>query len=78
MIGSETFIIVAFMCSEKSTPSAFALGDLLFEESDQRLLAHERGVEDFAGLERSLFLEHFDGAVRADEFDFHVGRRRER
>jgi len=24
MIGSETFIIVAFMCSEKSTPCAFA------------------------------------------------------
>ena len=28
-----------------------------FEEGDERLLAHEGGVEDFAGLERSLFLE---------------------
>ena len=57
MIGSETFIIVALRWSEKSTPSCFGLRDLLLEEGDERLLAHERGVEDFAGLERRLLLE---------------------
>ena len=40
------------------------LGDLLVEEGDEGLLAHERGVEDFAGLERSLLLEDLDRCRR--------------
>ena len=48
-------------------------GDLLFEEGDEGLLAHDRGVEDFTGLERSLLLEDLDGAVGCHELDSDVG-----
>ena len=48
-------------------------GDLLFEEGDERLLVHDRGVDDFAGLEGSLLLEDLDGAVGRHELDSHVG-----
>jgi hypothetical protein len=74
MIGSETFIIVALRWSEKSTPSALALAICSFEEGDERLLAHDRGVDDLAGLERSLFLEDLFCAVGGDELDAHGGR----
>jgi hypothetical protein len=40
MIGSETFIMVAFRCSENSTPSGLRVGDLLRIERPARL-AHE-------------------------------------
>ena len=69
MMGSETFIMVAFMCSENSTPSALAAAICSFEEGDERGLAHEGGVDDFTGLERGGFLEHGDGAVGGDELD---------
>ena len=72
MIGSETFIIVAFRCSEKSTPSAFALAICSPRKATSAVLAHEGGVEDFAGLERRAFLEHLRGAIGADEFDLHI------
>jgi hypothetical protein len=52
MIGSETFIIVAFRCSENSTPLALGVGDLLGEELHERRGAHERGVDDLAGEHR--------------------------
>ncbi len=48
------------------------LGDLLGKEADERGLAHEGAVDDFAGLQRGAFLEHLGAAVCADEFDLHV------
>ena len=51
----------------------FGFGDLLFQEGEEGLLVHDGGVEDFAGLEGSLFLENFDSAIGDDELDFHVG-----
>jgi hypothetical protein len=54
---------------EKRTPSALALGDLLLVEGDEGGLAHLGGVEDLAGLEGRLFLQHLDGAVGGDELD---------
>jgi hypothetical protein len=49
MIGSETFIIVAFMCSENSVPSCLGAFDLLGEEGVERLRGHVGGVDDGAG-----------------------------
>ncbi len=63
MMGSLTFIMVAFMWREKKDAIGFRLGDLFAEEIDERGLAHEGGVEDFAGLERGGFLENL-GACR--------------
>ena len=56
MMGSETFIIVAFRWSEKRTSLPSRFGDLLFEKGDEGLLVHDRGVKDFSGLERESFL----------------------
>ena len=60
MIGSETFIIVAFRCTEKSTPALLGVGDLLGEEGIERGAAHHRGVDDLAGEDRDRLLEHGD------------------
>jgi hypothetical protein len=58
MMGSETFIMVAFMCSENSTPSALAAAICSARKiAGERGLAHEGGVEDLTGLERGGFLE---------------------
>ena len=52
----------------------FRGGDLCVEETGERLLADEGGVDDFTGLERSGFLECARAAVLGDELDFHIGR----
>ena len=49
MIGSDTFIIVALRWTEKSTPCALGVGDLLGEELVERRAAHDGGVEHLAG-----------------------------
>ena len=58
---------------------AFLLGgvDLLGKERAQRLAAHDRRIDDLAGLNRRLRLQHRDGAVGADQLDADVGRRRD-
>jgi hypothetical protein len=48
MIGSETFIIVAFMCSENSTPSALVFS-ISSARKPQAPRAHEGGVDHGAG-----------------------------
>ena len=48
-------------------------GDLRVEETGERLLADEGGVDDFTGLERSGFLERARAAVLGDQLDFHIG-----
>ena len=58
MIGSETFIIVAFRCTENSTPSALARAICVAQERLQRGGVHEGGVDDLAGLDRHGLLEH--------------------
>ena len=52
MIGSETFIIVAFRCSENSTPCRFASSICASTKSAQRARAHHGRVDQFAGLHR--------------------------
>ena len=49
--------------------------DLLLEELAQGPLAHERGIDDFPGLQRHFRLEHGRLAVLADELDPRIGRR---
>ena len=49
MIGSETFIIVAFRCTENRTPCALGVGDLLGQEPSQRRAPHHGRVEHLAG-----------------------------
>src|SRR5690606_28649339 len=44
----------------------------------QRLLAHNGGVDDLAGLERYALLEHRDAAVVGDELDAGVAGLRRR
>ena len=51
----------------------FRLGELLFEEADERLLAEDGGVDDFAGQQRDLFLENGGGAVGGDELNLRGG-----
>jgi hypothetical protein len=45
------------------------VGDLRFDEAAQRLAAHHRCVDDFAGLHGRLFLQHLLHAVGRREFD---------
>ena len=49
---------------------------LLGEEGAQRLTAHGRRVDDFAGNKRRFRLQHRDRAIAADKLDTGVGRRR--
>ncbi len=49
MIGSETFIIVAFRWTENRTPSALARAIWAARNSSQRGHPHDRGVDDLAG-----------------------------
>ena len=58
MMGSETFIIVAFRWIENSTSLALRVGHLLGEERVERRRAHERGVDDLTGQDRDRLLEH--------------------
>jgi hypothetical protein len=69
MMGSETFIIVALRCSEKSTSCALASSDLLGEEGAQRAAAHEAGVDDVARKQRHAGLQHLDAALAVDVLD---------
>ena len=69
MIGSETFIIVAFRCSEKRTPLRLGVVDLLRQERVERAPAHHGAVDDLARLHRHGLLEHGDGAVLGDVLD---------
>ena len=48
MIGSETFIIVAFRCSEKRTPCALASAICSARNASSARAAHHRGVDDLA------------------------------
>ena len=69
--------MVAFRCSENSTPSCLRVVDLLRVECAQRLAAHRRRVDDLAGLQRRFRLQHRDRAVGADQLDAGIGRRRD-
>ena len=73
MIGSRDLHHGGLQVEREEHAVGLGLGDLLAEEGDERLLAHDGGVEDFTGLERGGFLEDLGGAVRADELDFHIG-----
>jgi hypothetical protein len=48
MIGSETFIMVAFMCSGEEHALRLGVGDFLFQEGAQGLDAHEGAVDHVA------------------------------
>ena len=64
MIGSDTFIIVALRWSEKSTPLALASAICSARNVEQRRLAHDRGVDDLAGVSTGIdVLQHGGGAV---------------
>jgi hypothetical protein len=69
MIGSETFIIVALRCTENSTPCSCASRISRAEEGVQRGGAHDRRVDDLAGLHLQPVLEHGGRAVGADVLD---------
>ena len=58
MIGSETFIIVAFMWTEKRTPQRLRVGDLRARGLVQRPPAHHGGVDDLARPSAFPVLEH--------------------
>ncbi len=45
------------------------IGNLLTDEGGQCLAAHHRGIDDLAGLDRGLFLQHDGAAVLAVEGD---------
>jgi hypothetical protein len=75
MIGSETFIMVAFRWSEKSTPSALAAGDLLLEKATSAFLLMKVASRISPALRASLSLSTLCCAVGADELDLHVGGR---
>ena len=49
MIGSETFIIVAFRWTREEDALLLGVGDLLGQERVERGPAHDRRVEDLAG-----------------------------
>ena len=48
--------------------------DLLLQELAQGPLAHERGIDDFIGLQRHFRLEHGRLAVLTDKLDPRIGR----
>ena len=60
MIGSETFIIVAFRCSENRTPCALASAICSARNASSARAAHHRGVDDLALEHRDAVLEHGD------------------
>ena len=64
MIGSETFIIVAFRCTENSTPSALARAICAARNVAQRGHAHDRRVDDLAGEHRHRLAQHGGGRRR--------------
>ena len=68
-IGSETFIMVALRCTEKSTSSAWARAICSVTNSRERLDVHAGGVDDLAGQHRHRVLEHGDRAVLGDVLD---------
>jgi hypothetical protein len=73
MIGSETFIIVHFRCSENSIVS-FSYSDLLRIEFPQFRHVHDRAVENFALGQPDSLLQDFYCASRVDEFDTSLAR----
>ena len=77
MIGSETFIMVALRCTEKSTSSALARAICSVTNSRSACDVHAGGVDDLAGQHRHRLLEHGDRAVLGDVLDAErvVGRR---
>ena len=69
MIGSETFIIVALRCTEKSTPFRLRPGDGVGDEGVEVRDLQHGGIDDLAGEHRQGVLEHGDGAVGGFELD---------
>ena len=69
MIGSETFIIVAFRCSEKSSPCSLASAICSCQERIERPGAHHRAVDDLALQHLDAALEHGRRAVGRDVLD---------
>ena len=63
MIGSETFIIVAFMCREKRTPCSLASAICSARNASSARAAHDRGVDDLAREHRHGRLQHGGRAV---------------
>ena len=76
MTGSETFIIVAFRCSEKSTPFSFASAICSAKKDRRAETLMRRGVEHLAGFELQAVLEDVRLPVGVDELDLHGGRLR--
>ena len=72
MIGSETFIIVAFRWIENSTPCALASAICSARNAVERARAHEGGVDDLTGQHRDRLLEHGGRAVAGHELDLQV------
>jgi len=92
MMGSETFIIVALEVEREEDAVFLRAVHLLGEEGAEGFLAHEGGVENFAGFQSSLFFEDddlglgglallrqgFGGRLRRDKLDAHGGCGRHR
>ena len=69
MIGSETFIIVAFRCSENSTPCAFASSICASTKRDSACALITAASITSPALHLDAGLEHVAAAVVADELD---------
>ena len=77
MMGSAIFIIVAFTCSENSTPSFFAASICSAKKARSALALITAASMISPAVNRRLRLQHGDGAVGAGQFDANVGRRRD-
>ena len=69
MIGSETFIIVAFRCTENSTPSALARAICSARNVRSAATPHDGRVDDLVGEHRHGLAQHGGRAVGADQLD---------
>jgi hypothetical protein len=78
MIGSETFIIVALRCTENSTPCSLRVRDLLGPGTPAAPPAHDRRVDDLAGLDAGSPSLSVGRAVGADVLDPQRRRRLQR
>ena len=69
MIGSETFIMVAFRCTREEHVLGLGPRDLVGEEGSKGRHPHDRCVDDLTGLDRHGLAQHGDRAVAADQLD---------
>ena len=72
-MGSETFIMVAFMCREKSTSSDTRGIELLGKKLAECFLAHEGGINHFPFFEGEAFFEHGGLPIFAYQFNLYGG-----